>query len=126
MTILPAKGLLDGGVKLRENRCAADEEAQPATWLGCEQRYLKIKVLRHGSDTSKLQYAGIALLVTGSTPAKASRDSNGHLFVLLFFLFLSFVLRTELCLFLLFLLAFISFSLIAHIRFSLLEPTFPK
>ena len=55
-----------------------------------------------------------------------SPDSTGYLFVLLFFFLFSFVLRTKLGLFLLFLFAFISFSLITHIRFSLLEPTFPK
>ena len=55
-----------------------------------------------------------------------SPDSTGHLFVLLFFFLFSFFLRTKLGLFLLFLFAFISFPLITHIRFSLLEPTFPQ
>lgn len=62
----------------------------------------------------------------GSLSEEASPGSTGHVSVLLVFLLFSFVLRTKLCLFLLFLLAFISFSLITHIRFSLLEPTFPK
>ena len=55
-----------------------------------------------------------------------SPDSTGHLFVLLFFFLFSFFLRTKLGLFLLFLFAFVFFPLIAHIRFSLLEPPFPQ
>ncbi len=62
----------------------------------------------------------------GSLPEEASPGSTGHLFVLLVFLLLSFVLRSKLGLLLLFLFAFIFFSLITHIRLSLLEPTFPK
>ena len=50
-----------------------------------------------------------------------SSDSTGHLFVLLFFFLFSFLLRRKLGLFLLFLFAFVSFPLITHIRFSLLE-----
>ncbi len=59
-------------------------------------------------------------------PEEASPDSTGHLFVLLFFFLFSFALQTKLGLFLLFLFAFVFFPLITHIRFSLLEPTFPK
>jgi len=62
----------------------------------------------------------------GSSPEEASPASTGHFSVLLVLLLFSFVLRTKFSLFLLFLFAFISFSLITHIRFSLLEPTFPK
>ena len=68
----------------------------------------------------------MALLVSGSTPEKASPDSTGHLLVLLLFLLFSLVLRTKLYLFLLFLLALVFSSLVAHIRFSLLEPTLPQ
>ena len=68
----------------------------------------------------------MALLVSGSTPEKASPDSTGHLLVLLLFLLFSLVLRTKLSLFLLFFLALVFSPLVAHIRFSLLEPTFPN
>ena len=69
------------------------------------------------------------LVVEHQQPAERTQrspDSTGHLFVLFFFFLFSFFLRTKLGLFLLFLFAFISFPLITHIRFSLLEPTFPK
>ena len=83
-------------------------------------------LLRQAKRRMRSKYFDMALLVSGSTPEKASPDSTGHLFVLLFFLLFSFVLRTKLCLFLLFLLALIFLPLVAHICFSLLEPTFPK
>ena len=53
-------------------------------------------------------------------------STTGHLCILLIFFQLSFFLWIKLGLFLLFLFAFISFALITHIRFSLLEPTFSK
>ncbi len=53
-------------------------------------------------------------------------DSTGHSGVLLFFFLLPFVLRSELGFLLLFLLAFISFAFVTHIRFSLLKSMFPQ
>ena len=78
------------------------------------------------SETSRSKYVAIAILVSVAMPEKVPPNSTGHLFVLLFFFLFPFVLRTKLCLFLLFLLALISFPFVAHIRFSLLEPTFPQ
>jgi len=52
---------------------------------------------------------------------RSSPDSTGHLFILLFFFQSSFFLWIKLGLFLLFPSAFILFSLITHICFSLLE-----
>ncbi len=69
------------------------------------------------------------LIVEHQQPAERTQmspNSTGHFFVLLVFFLFSFVLRSKLGLFLPFLFAFISFSLVTHIRFSLLEPTFPK
>jgi len=52
--------------------------------------------------------------------SKSSPDSTGHLFILLFFFQSSFFLWTMHGLFMLFPFAFILFSLITHIYFSLL------
>jgi len=52
---------------------------------------------------------------------RSSPDSTGHLFILFFFFQPSFFLWIKLGLFLLFPFAFILFSLITHICFSLLE-----
>ena len=86
-----------------------DAESSPTRLLDAKQRYVQGVVLRRG------------LLVSGSTPEKVSPDSTGHLLVLLLFLLFSLVLRTKLGPFLVFLLAFVFFSFVAHIRFSLLE-----
>ena len=51
-------------------------------------------------------------------------DTTGQLFILVFFFYLSFFLWSKLGLFLFFSFAFISFSLITHICFSLLEKDF--
>ena len=66
--------------------------------------------------------ASISSRISGRTRlALRSPDSAGHLFILLFFFQFSFFLYIKLGAFLLFPFAFISSSLVTHIRFSLPE-----
>jgi len=92
---------------------------------------MNVKAAATGTANSALSVrrrVQIGEIPTPSEPLeyKSSPDSTVHFLVLLVFFLFSFVLRSKLGLFLLFLFSFISFPLIAHIRFSLLEPTFPK
>ena len=93
----------------------------PILFLAC-----RFVLIMYDSKSSFHGNSHVASRCRKRIPTKASPDSTGHLFVLLIFLLFSLILRAKLGPFLVFLLAFVFFSFVAHIRFSSLEPNLPN